>query len=134
MKKSIYTQYLNSLYLVLQHKFSIFSISVFSCMLIMTSVVQASDVGVYQQGAQFDKQLMLMIDQSRSMGAAGALDLLKEYPIRVGKGVSNVLGSGGGLGILGDKDALELVTDTVGLKLREGVEFDEIVSLDERKK
>lgn len=29
MKKSIYTQYLNSLYLVLQHKFSIFSISVF---------------------------------------------------------------------------------------------------------
>lgn len=55
MKKSIYTQYLNSLYLVLQHKFSIFSISVFSCMLIMTSVVQASDVEVYQQGAQFDR-------------------------------------------------------------------------------
>ncbi|CAG69989.1 MULTISPECIES: pilus assembly protein [Acinetobacter] len=114
MKKSIYTQYLNSLYLVLQHKFSIFSISVFSCMLIMTSVVQASDVEVYQQGAQFDKRLMLMVDQSRSMGGAGALDLLKEYPICVGKGVSNVLGSGGGLGILGDKDALELVTDTVG--------------------
>lgn len=114
MKKSTYTQYFNSLYLVLQHKFSIFCISVFSCMLIMTSVVQASDVEVYQQGAQFDKRLMLMVDQSRSMGGAGALDLLKEYPICVGKGVSNVLGKDGGLGVLGDKDGLELVTDTVG--------------------
>ena len=114
MKKSTYTQYLNSLYLLLQHKISIFCISVFSCMLIMTSVAQASDVEVYQQGAQFDKRLMLMVDQSRSMGGAGALDLLKEYPICVGKGVSNVLGKDGGLGVLGDKDGLELVTDTVG--------------------
>ncbi|WEH88686.1 hypothetical protein PX669_14345 [Acinetobacter soli] len=32
----------------------------------------------------------------------------------MGKGVSNILGSGGGLGLLGDKDALELVTNTVG--------------------
>lgn len=114
MKKWTYTQYLNSLYLLLQHKVSIFCISVFSCMLILTSVVQASDVEVYQQGAQFDKRLMLMVDQSRSMGGAGALDLLKEYPICVGKGVSNVLGKDGGLGVLGDKDGLELVTDTVG--------------------
>ncbi|MEN8548154.1 PilC/PilY family type IV pilus protein [Acinetobacter soli] len=85
-----------------------------SVSLIIACNAQASDVEVYHQGAQFDKRLMLMVDQSRTMGGAGALDLLKEYPICVGKGVSNILGSGGGLGLLGDKDALELVTNTVG--------------------
>ncbi|WP_288396432.1 hypothetical protein, partial [uncultured Acinetobacter sp.] len=74
-----------------------------SVSLIIACNAQASDVEVYHQGAQFDKRLMLMVDQSRTMGGAGALDLLKEYPICVGKGVSNILGSGGGLGLLGDK-------------------------------
>ena len=40
-----------------------------SVSLIIACNAQASDVEVYHQGAQFDKRLMLMVDQSRTMGS-----------------------------------------------------------------
>lgn len=84
----------------------------------MTSVVHASDVEVYQQGAQFDKRLMLMVDQSRSMGGAGALDLLKDYPICVGGGVTNILGKGGldlGIQVAGTSDLGQMTANIADL-------------------
>jgi len=91
--------------------------SVLSSSLVLTSVASASDIEVYQPADGNKKRIMLMVDQSRSMGGAGLLDLVKDYPLCVGGGVTNVLGKGGldlGIKVAGETDVSNIVTNILG--------------------
>ncbi|OBY74289.1 PilC/PilY family type IV pilus protein [Acinetobacter gyllenbergii] len=91
--------------------------SVLSSSLVLSSVASASDIEVYQPADGNKKRIMLMVDQSRSMGGAGLLDLVKDYPLCVGGGVTNVLGKGGldlGIKVAGETDVSNIVTNILG--------------------
>lgn len=92
---------------------------VFLCgALIVPTTAQASDVEIYLQSGDFNKRVMLMVDQSRAMGGAGLLDLVKDYPLCVGGGVTGILGEGGlnlGINVLGSDQVDGVVSNLLGL-------------------
>ena len=86
--------------------------------ILIPHTAQASDVEIYLQNGDFNKRVMLMVDQSRSMGGAGLLDLVKDYPLCVGGGVTGILGEGGlnlGINILGSNQVDGVVSNLLGL-------------------
>ncbi|WP_436862278.1 pilus assembly protein [Acinetobacter haemolyticus] len=94
----------------------LFSCAVLSSCFVLSSVASASDIEVYQPAVGNKKRIMLMVDQSRSMGGAGLLGLVKDYPVCLGGGVTNILGDLG-ISIAGNKDLTKDAT-----KLLEGVD------------
>lgn len=103
------------------------SCTVLSSLLILSSVASASDIEIYQPAAGNKKRLMLMVDQSRSMGGAGLLDLVKDYPLCVDQGVTDVLGKNGlnlGIKIAGQTDLINVTkeaTDLINQAILKGV-------------
>lgn len=103
------------------------SCTVLSSLLILSSVTSASDIEIYQPAAGNKKRLMLMVDQSRSMGGAGLLDLVKDYPLCVDQGVTDVLGKNGlnlGIKIAGQTDLINVTkeaTDLINQAILKGV-------------
>lgn len=103
------------------------SCTVLSSLLILSSVASASDIEIYQPAAGNKKRLMLMVDQSRSMGGAGLLDLVKDYPLCVDQGVTDVLGKNGlnlGIKIAGQTDLINVTkeaTDLINQAIFKGV-------------
>ncbi|ENU93105.1 hypothetical protein F971_01145 [Acinetobacter vivianii] len=103
------------------------SCTVLSSLLILSSVSSASDIEIYQPAAGNKKRLMLMVDQSRSMGGAGLLDLVKDYPLCVDQGVTDVLGKNGlnlGIKIAGQTDLINVTkeaTDLINQAILKGV-------------
>lgn len=101
--------------------------TVLSSLLILSSVTSASDIEIYQPAAGNKKRLMLMVDQSRSMGGAGLLDLVKDYPLCVDQGVTDVLGKNGlnlGIKIAGQTDLINVTkeaTDLINQAILKGV-------------
>lgn len=94
------------------------SCTVLSSLLILSSVSSASDIEIYQPAAGNKKRLMLMVDQSRSMGGAGLLDLVKDYPLCVDQGVTDVLGKNGlnlGIKIAGQTDLINVTKEATDL-------------------
>jgi len=90
-------------------KSAVVSISVVCSTLVLAPAsAYASDLEVYRQGGvNSERTIMLMMDVSRNMGGAGVLDLLKEYPICVGDGVSKLTSTN-------KNDLLVTVQDLVG--------------------
>jgi type IV pilus assembly protein PilY1 len=103
------------------------SCTILSSLLILSSVTSASDIEIYQPAAGNKKRLMLMVDQSRSMGGAGLLDLVKDYPLCVDQGVTDVLGKNGlnlGIKIAGQTDLINVTkeaTDLINQAILKGV-------------
>lgn len=103
------------------------SCTVLSSLLILSSVTSASDIEIYQPAAGNKKRLILMVDQSRSMGGAGLLDLVKDYPLCVDQGVTDVLGKNGlnlGIKIAGQTDLINVTkeaTDLINQAILKGV-------------
>ncbi|WP_151837769.1 MULTISPECIES: PilC/PilY family type IV pilus protein [unclassified Acinetobacter] len=92
--------------------------SVLSSLLVLSSVASASDIEIYQPAAGNKKRLMLMVDQSRSMGGAGLLDLVKDYPLCIDQGVTDVLGKNGlnlGIKIAGQTDLINVTKEASDL-------------------
>lgn len=86
--------------------------------LMLPTLVHASDLEIYRQGnADSERTIMLMLDTSRNMGGAALLDLLKEYPICVGGGVTGITSE-----LTGVKDAeLINVVNTIADELVDDV-------------
>ena len=92
------------------------SCTVLSSLLILSSVASASDIEIYQPAAGNKKRLMLMVDQSRSMGGAGLLGLVKDYPLCVGGGVTNILGDLKlGVNVAGKTDLIDITKEATDL-------------------
>jgi type IV pilus assembly protein PilY1 len=94
------------------------SITLLSTAALLPQQAQASDVEVYLQGGDFNKRVMLLVDQSRSMGGAGLLDLVKDYPLCIGGGVTGLLGEGGlnlGIKVAGSDQVDGILTNLLGL-------------------
>jgi len=92
------------------------SCTVLSSLLILSSVTSASDIEIYQPAAGNKKRLMLMVDQSRSMGGAGLLGLVKDYPLCVGGGVTNILGDLKlGVNVAGKTDLIDITKEATDL-------------------
>ncbi|WP_343619403.1 pilus assembly protein PilY [Acinetobacter proteolyticus] len=92
--------------------------SMVSSFLIFSSVASASDIEIYQPAAGNKKRLMLMVDQSRSMGGAGLLDLVKDYPLCIDQGVTDVLGKNGlnlGIKVAGQTDLVNVTKEATDL-------------------
>ncbi|PKF36743.1 PilC/PilY family type IV pilus protein [Acinetobacter proteolyticus] len=92
--------------------------SIVSSFLIFSSVASASDIEIYQPAAGNKKRLMLMVDQSRSMGGAGLLDLVKDYPLCIDQGVTDVLGKNGlnlGIKVAGQTDLVNVTKEATDL-------------------
>ncbi|ENV10338.1 hypothetical protein F966_01517 [Acinetobacter higginsii] len=86
--------------------------------LIFSSVATASDIEIYQPAAGNKKRLMFMVDQSRSMGGAGLLDLVKDYPLCIDQGVTDVLGKNGlnlGVKVAGQTDLINVTKEATDL-------------------
>ncbi|USA46862.1 PilC/PilY family type IV pilus protein [Acinetobacter sp. C26M] len=89
-----------------------------SSFLILSSVASASDIEIYQPAVGNKKRLMLMVDQSRSMGGAGLLDLVKDYPLCIDQGVTDVLGKNGlnlGIKVAGQTDLIDVTKEATDL-------------------
>ncbi|WP_109441039.1 pilus assembly protein [Acinetobacter haemolyticus] len=97
----------------------LFSCAVLSSCFVLSSVASASDIEVYQPAVGNKKRIMLMVDQSRSMGGAGLLGLVKDYPICVGSGTTDILGDlsqlGLGIKLLGKSDLAEITKEAADL-------------------
>lgn len=94
------------------------SCTIASSFLIFSSVATASDIEIYQPAAGNKKRLMLMVDQSRSMGGAGLLDLVKDYPLCIDQGVTDVLGKNGlnlGIKVAGQTDLINVTKEATDL-------------------
>ncbi|USA52346.1 PilC/PilY family type IV pilus protein [Acinetobacter sp. C32I] len=92
--------------------------SIVSSFLVLSSVASASDIEIYQPAAGNKKRLMLMVDQSRSMGGAGLLDLVKDYPLCIDQGVTDVLGKNGlnlGIKVAGQTDLIDVTKEATDL-------------------
>ncbi len=104
-----------------------FSCTVLSGIFILCSAASASDIEIYQPASGNKKRLMLMVDQSRSMGGAGLLDLVKDYPLCVDQGVTDVLGKNGlnlGIKVAGQTDLINVTkeaTDLINQAILKGV-------------
>jgi len=96
----------------------LFSCTVLSSFFVLSSVASASDIEIYQPAAGNKKRLMLMVDQSRSMGGAGLLDLVKDYPLCIDQGVTDVLGKNGlnlGIKVAGQTDLIDVTKEATDL-------------------
>lgn len=117
------------------YKSSVAITGIFLCShLMLPTAVHASDLEIYRQGnPDSERTIMLMLDTSRNMGGAALIDLLKEYPICVGGGVTGLTGE-----LTGVKDAelinvvntlIDEVVDDVVLEGLLGGSLDSILSV-----